>query len=150
MDASSRRCYEKDVGSNARLQVASSVRKSLFFAGVLASVVAACSGKASLDPSGFDRSCSVDTDCMLVEPVKDCSSCCTSAVAVRDTPVVRESVAEVDDECGSKEVCFADCNGARAVCNNGKCETATPSNTNGPPGRLGGSARAAWSSVDTP
>ncbi len=138
------------MGSRARLQVASSPRKSLSFAGVLASVVAACSGKASLDPSGFDRSCSVDTDCILVEPVKDCSSCCTSAVAVRDTMAVREAVAEVDDECASKEVCSAGCDGARAVCNNGTCETATPWNTNGPAGQLGGSARAAWSFVGTP
>jgi len=118
--------------------------------GVLASVVAACSGKASLDPSGFDRSCSVDTDCMLVEPVEDCHSCCTSAVAVRDTPGVREAVAEVDDECSSRAACFVACDEARAVCNNGTCEIATPWNTNGPPGQLGGSTRAARSSVDTP
>ena len=111
-------------------------------AGVLASVFFACASKKSLDPSGFDRSCSVDMDCMLVEPVDECSSCCTSAVAVRDTPAARAAVAEVDESCSSKSVCLADCDSAGAVCRSGTCEKATPWNTNGPEGQFGdGGAR---------
>ncbi len=103
---------------------------------MVVSAVFACSGTRSLDPTGFDRSCAVDTDCIVVEPVNDCSSCCTSAVAVRNTPEVREAVADVADSCSSKRSCMADCGEPAAVCVSGRCEKATPWNTNGPGGQL--------------
>ena len=77
-------------------------------------------GRRSLDPTTFDPTCSVDTDCVLVESVTDCSSCCGSE-PVRNTSELQAARAELSRGCETRSVCTMICDEARAVCSNGLC-----------------------------
>jgi len=95
--------------------------------GVLASVVVACAGGSDdrpFDPSVFDRSCSVDTDCVLVAPIVKCHDCCGNDQAVRDTESLRSARREANASCYSRSTCAMDCMTV-AVCVNGTCEKTT-------------------------
>lgn len=90
--------------------------------GTLMTVAAvACeSGRQSLDPSSFDRSCSVDTDCVLVPIVRNCHSCCGSSLPVRNSAELRQALEELDEGCNEGTICPMDCTD-KAVCTNGMC-----------------------------
>jgi hypothetical protein len=87
---------------------------------VTVAAVACESGRQSLDPSSFDRSCSVDTDCVLVPIVSNCDSCCSSSVPVRNSAELRRALVEVDEGCKVGTICPMECED-RAVCANGMC-----------------------------
>ena len=79
----------------------------------------------SLDPTTFDRSCAVDSDCTLVETFVECSSCCNGSVAVRNTPEVQTALAGLYQGCAVLTTCTMFC-GDRAVCVSGSCEKMGP------------------------
>ena len=78
-------------------------------------------GIRSLDPSTFDRTCSRDSECVLVDPTSECSSCCNSAEAVRDTSELQSALAELAKGCEVRKACAMKCFHAPA-CVNGRCE----------------------------
>ena len=76
-------------------------------------------GTRSFDPTGFDRTCATDGDCVLVEPISDCSSCCNGAQSVRNTPALDAALSEL--HCPLRNGCAKICTEV-AVCENGRCE----------------------------
>lgn len=102
---------------------------SLVTASVMAwaAVVIACNGLPdtplrSFDPDGSDRSCTVDSDCMLVAPVDECRSCCVNEQAVRKTPELERALDHVERECsGNAGICAVNCAHLPPACMNGVC-----------------------------
>lgn len=90
-------------------------------------------GRRSLDPRTFDRSCSVDADCALVEIVSDCDSCCNGAVAVRNTSELQTAIAELGQGCELRTACTMACFDI-ATCVGGVCTKQKPSDDAGADG----------------
>ncbi len=109
--------------STARRVLRPVCTKSLVSLFVIAASVFACGdgGPRSLDTNTFDRTCSVDTDCLLVSPIEDCHSCCGSAVPLRDTPALQTAIDDVNDTCKGLTICAMSCNDV-AACTGGRCE----------------------------
>ncbi len=78
-------------------------------------------GTRSLDPTTFDRSCSVDSDCVLVDIVTDCDVGCCGSEPVRNTSELQAARAELARGCDTLWGCTKLCDAARAVCSNGLC-----------------------------
>lgn len=98
--------------------------------GALMVVAAVACGRQSLDPNSFDRSCSVDTDCVLVPVVSNCDSCCSGSVPVRNSAELRRALAEVEEGCNERTICAMECTD-EAVCTNGMCTKSSAASDGG-------------------
>ena len=88
--------------------------------------IGACAGLESVRASEYDQSCSVDTDCVLVNELavndSQCSECNVGAVNAKDAPRMRDDVNEMRGECpqdAPTELCKPF--DGRAGCVGGRC-----------------------------
>ncbi|MBX3229742.1 MAG: hypothetical protein KIT84_05360 [Labilithrix sp.] len=98
---------------------------------VLVAIVGACgnddasttpppSSPRSFDPTRYDSACTSVADCMIVDAVKDCASCCDSAAVRRDA--AKADYDAVVKECAESSVlCTQACLPQSLGCVDGKC-----------------------------
>jgi hypothetical protein len=123
------RCVDPPLG-RCPVIMASRLLHSLGCISIVSALVVACGSSRgdagapagrSFDPSTLERSCSDDRQCVLIEPVSECSSCCNDAQAIRDTSELQSALMELASSCEVRTVCTMKCFHA-AACVNGRCE----------------------------
>ena len=93
----------------------------------VATVIFACSSSATIDSDLFDKRCSVDSDCVLVDIPQDCCfGCGNLGINKKDLAKYQAEAARVRDECGSDNHCPGlDCFSGGSRCDKGTCAVCT-------------------------
>lgn len=86
----------------------------------------------TFDPSGYDRTCTADSDCIVVSSLTptlgsgQCEISCCGGYAVRASATVTADRTRVTAACCGFYGCTKGCGESRAVCDHGECRFVDP------------------------